>query len=219
LWAGLPIVRSFVLRRLPVNADRFDALLSSLVQTPSRRAALRLLAGFALGGLLPLAPQHAEAKNKDKGKDKDKKGKKDKKKKKDKRKDGDTTICLNEICEREHSGWTCQSNGQCGPPGPCYTDHDCPANYYCPHEGSQVCFLKCGSDAQCASTSDCQDEGECYCRADGRCAECGDDSHCGDMFCGPSGCVECILDDDCEQKYGPQWACGMDFSCYNPDDV
>ena len=35
-----------------MDADRFEALLHSLIQSPSRRGALRLLAGAALGGAL-----------------------------------------------------------------------------------------------------------------------------------------------------------------------
>lgn len=41
---------------------RFDALLRALSRTPSRRGALRLLAGSALGGLLAADPIGAEAK-------------------------------------------------------------------------------------------------------------------------------------------------------------
>ena len=61
-------------------ADRFDTLLRSLSETPSRRNALRLLAGSALGGLLTREAGDALAKKggKGKGKGKNKRGKKDK---------------------------------------------------------------------------------------------------------------------------------------------
>ena len=59
-------------------ADRFDTLAQSLSHTPSRRTALRLLAGSALGGLLTHEASDALAKKggKGKGKGKNKKGKK-----------------------------------------------------------------------------------------------------------------------------------------------
>jgi hypothetical protein len=59
-------------------ADRFDTVLRSLSQTPSRRNALRLLAGSALGGLLTREAGGALAKKGGKGKHKGKneKGKK-----------------------------------------------------------------------------------------------------------------------------------------------
>ena len=53
-------------------ADRFDTLLRSLSETPSRRKALRLLAGSALGGLLTREAGHALAKKGGKGKGKGK---------------------------------------------------------------------------------------------------------------------------------------------------
>lgn len=59
-------------------ADRFDILLRSLSQTPSRRHALRLLGGSAFGALLTRDASDALAKQGGKGKGKNKKGKKGK---------------------------------------------------------------------------------------------------------------------------------------------
>ena len=56
-----------------MDHDRFDTLLRSLTQTPSRRHALRLLAGSTLGGLLTVRAGTAVAKKG--GKSKPKKGK------------------------------------------------------------------------------------------------------------------------------------------------
>jgi hypothetical protein len=57
-------------------ADRFDILLRSLSQTPSRRTALRLLGGSAFGALLTHEAGDALAKQGGKSKGKNKKGKK-----------------------------------------------------------------------------------------------------------------------------------------------
>src|SRR5829696_6593919 len=51
-----------------MNTDRFNALLRSLSAMPSRRTALRLLVGSALGGLLPLGTLSTDAKKGGKGK-------------------------------------------------------------------------------------------------------------------------------------------------------
>jgi hypothetical protein len=61
-----------------VDHNRFDTIIRSLSQTPSRRNALRLLAGSALGGLLTVGAVRTEARNggHGKGKGKNKKGKK-----------------------------------------------------------------------------------------------------------------------------------------------
>src|SRR5688572_7694846 len=61
-----------------MDADRFESLLRSLTTSPSRRGALRLLAGSALGSLLLGDPLAAEAK-KGGGKGGKNGGKKDKK--------------------------------------------------------------------------------------------------------------------------------------------
>jgi hypothetical protein len=59
-----------------MEADWFDALRRSLAAPPSRRQALRLLVGSALGGLLPLGTLSTDARKggKGKGKGKAKKG-------------------------------------------------------------------------------------------------------------------------------------------------
>lgn len=57
-----------------MDADRFDALLRSLAAPPSRRQALRVLMGSALGGLLPLGTLSTDARKGGKGKGKGKKG-------------------------------------------------------------------------------------------------------------------------------------------------
>ena len=46
-----------------MDADRFDTLSRVLARTPSRRSALRLLAGSALGSLLTLSADDADAHN------------------------------------------------------------------------------------------------------------------------------------------------------------
>ena len=53
-----------------MDADRFDTLLRSLATSPSRRGALRLLAGSPLGSLLMRDPLSADAKKKGGGKKK-----------------------------------------------------------------------------------------------------------------------------------------------------
>jgi hypothetical protein len=60
-----------------MDGNHFDALLRSFSETPSRRTALRLLVGSALGGLLPLGTISTDAKKggKGNGKGQGKKGK------------------------------------------------------------------------------------------------------------------------------------------------
>jgi hypothetical protein len=69
-----------------VNAERFDTLFQSLSETPSRRSAVRLLAGSLLGGLLLLDRVPIQAKKSGKGRGKGKRKGKDKQK---------VTICHN----------------------------------------------------------------------------------------------------------------------------
>src|SRR5215211_4295256 len=79
-------------------ADRFDTLAQSLSHTPSRRTALRLLGGAALGGLFTLGTGRTEAKRggHGKGKGTNKKGKKGKCTKKL----PDGTACAGGTCQR-----------------------------------------------------------------------------------------------------------------------
>jgi len=74
---------SAMLEEPSMDADQSDTLLRSLATTPSRRNALRLLAGSALGGLFGLAQMQTKAKKGGKGKRKTCKAK------------GKTTICHN----------------------------------------------------------------------------------------------------------------------------
>jgi hypothetical protein len=132
-------------------ADRFDTLLRSLSQTPSRRNALRLLAGSALGGLVTVGAGTAGAKNGGKGKVKSK------------NKKGKVTLChqgqtmtVSKSAQKAHlahgdtigrcpttnqpSGTTCTdgiSNGS-------ETDVDCGGS--CP---------RCNSGKTCGSRNDC----------------------------------------------------------------
>src|SRR5688572_27596369 len=58
---GDPHRPSLSCRILPMDADRFDTLSRSLSTTPSRRGALRVLAGSLLGGLITLGAEDGDA--------------------------------------------------------------------------------------------------------------------------------------------------------------
>ena len=64
----MEIGRPFSARSLLVDTDRFDNLLRSLSETPSRRGALRALGGLGLAGLFGHADAEAKKKKKKKKK-------------------------------------------------------------------------------------------------------------------------------------------------------
>lgn len=98
-----------------MDAERFDTLLRSLSDTPSRRGALRLLAGSALGSLLTFGWVSTDAKKGGKGKSKGKGKKKSKQK---------VTICHSgQTIRVSQSAWKAHekhgdSFGACATPNP-----------------------------------------------------------------------------------------------------
>ena len=156
-----------------MDSKRFDALLRSLSHTPSRRNALSLLAGSALGGLLTLGGGSVEAKNGGRGKSKGK----NKKGKKVTLCHQGKTITVSRSAQKAHlaqgdtigrcpttdhpSGLTCAdgiTNGS-------ETDVDC---------GGGTC-PRCAIGKTCASRNDCASA-----RCDGgTCKACADNSECG----------------------------------------
>jgi hypothetical protein len=132
-------------------ADRFDTLLRSLSQTPSRRHALRLLAGSAYGGLFTIGTGRMEAKKVGIGKGKNKKNKK-----------GKITLC--------HQGQTItvaksaakghkkhgDTVGPCpsGPTGPTCTDGSTNGGETDVDCGGGTC-PRCATGKSCASRNDC----------------------------------------------------------------
>jgi hypothetical protein len=149
-------------------ADRFDTLTQSLSHTPSRRTALRLLAGSALGGLLTREAGETLAKQGGKGKSKNKKGKK-------------VTLChqgqtitVAKSAQKAHQAQG-DTIGRCpsGPTGPTCadgltngseTDIDCGGS--CP---------RCAIGKTCASRNDCA---SARCEA-GTCQTCANNTECG----------------------------------------
>ena len=108
-----------------MDADRFDSLLRAFSRTPSRRHALRVLAGTALGGLLGIEQLKTKAK---KGKGGGKGGKKKCKNK------GKITIChKGQTISVSGCAWKAHQKhgdtmGACpgqDPPPECATTDDC----------------------------------------------------------------------------------------------
>src|SRR5687768_17043077 len=98
----------------PMDADRFDTLLHALSQTPSRRAAVRMLVGSILGGSVTLG--HDDAGAHDALKKCKKKSGKQKKKCLKKAKDHNATHA---VCTPNCAGKTCGDNGCGGSCGTC----------------------------------------------------------------------------------------------------
>jgi hypothetical protein len=160
-----------------MDADRFDTLLRTLSTSPTRRGALRLLAGTALAGLLAVDTGTADAK---KGGGKGNGGKKGKGKKRGHKK---VTVChkgqtkdIPKPALTGHLGHG-DSLGPCGstpPPGPTCsdqvkngseTDVDC---------GGGTC-PRCVNEQKCVSQDDCA---SALC-VSGVCKTCGLDTDCG----------------------------------------
>jgi len=177
-------------RNLPVDADRFESVLRFLTETPSRRAALRLLAGSVLGGAFTVGVRPARAK---KGK-----GKKKRKKRvaappvvspsppapcapQD-----PAVVCAAGCGTRPNNcgqkvtcpcppGQNCLINGSCGIPctgfGTCPSA--CAACSFGNKEGQRLCIAtgSCASLPSCTITSDCERGSQCqFCGEEsGRC--------------------------------------------------
>ncbi|MDF3042367.1 MAG: hypothetical protein K0Q71_5073 [Thermomicrobiales bacterium] len=155
-------------------ANRFDTLLRSLSQTPSRRTVLRLLTGSALGGLLTREAGDVLAKKggKAKGKGKNKKGKK-----------GKVTLChqgqtitVSKSAQKAHlihgdTAGRCPTSNQ--PSSPTCVDgimnggeSDIDCGGTCP---------RCAVGQTCTSRNDCLSA-----RCDtGTCKTCADNTECG----------------------------------------
>jgi len=164
-------------------ADRFDTLTQSLSHTPSRRTALRLLAGSALGGLLTREAGETLAKQGGKGKSKNKKGKK-------------VTLChqgktitvaKSAVKGHKQHGDTlgrCPT-GATGPSGPTCTDGLTNGSETDVDCGGGTC-PRCASGKTCATRNDCASA-----RCDGgTCKTCVDpNTDCGtDVGGGMCGC-------------------------------
>jgi len=167
-------------------ADRFDTLVQSLSHTPSRRTALRLLAGSAFAGLLTREAGEVLAKQGGKGKGKNKK-----------RKKGKVTLChqgktitVSKSAVKGHKQHG-DTQGRCPttnqPSGPtcsdgitngAETDVDC---------GGGTC-PRCATGKTCASRNDCA---SARCDIDA-CEQCADpNTDCGtDVGGGMCACRE-----------------------------
>src|SRR5829696_8873803 len=135
-------------------ADRFDTLVQSLSHTSSRRTAVRLLAGSALGSLLTVGASTAGAKPGGKGKGNGKKGKK-----------GKVTLCHQgktiTVAKAGVKGHTQHGDtlGRCptgatGPSGPTCTDGLTNGSETDVDCGGGTC-PRCASGKTCASRNDC----------------------------------------------------------------
>ena len=207
-----------------MDANRFETLLRSLATSPSRRGALRLLAGSALGGLTLGGPRtlleltETEAKRK--------------KGKKRKRHQDDATIPPSlppspssspppppPVCTPSCTGGRiCQAGGVCACPsgtrgcfngncGACCSNFDCctppDGQFTCP-PGSQtcldtiprVCGYSCTDGVRNGTESDIDCGGDCSRCANGK--RCNTHQDCASSKCGAGRCVECLTTADCQ---------------------
>src|SRR5215204_6311507 len=140
-----------------MDSDRFDALSRSLSLVPSRRGALRLLAGSAFGGLAILRPGAVVAH--DALKACKKKSGKQKKKcvKKAKQHNASHTPQSSASCTPNCSGKRCGPNGCGGSCGTCGGVRSCP-------NGACVCpsdTTPCGETACCRNADEQCCNGTC----------------------------------------------------------
>jgi hypothetical protein len=191
-----------------MDADRFEHLLRSWSTTPSRRHALRVLAGSALGALLGLDQLKAKAKKgKGKGRGKGKgKGKRTKCVA-----SGQVTIC--------HQGQTLTVSN-CALPahqahgdtlGPCPPPPSPPPPSGCPDDRPP-----CGSVC-CAPTQTCLPGNTCGCAADQVACQTG---FCATATCPdgvtPRNTTTCACGGVCPDSRAP---CGTSAECCPPDKV
>jgi hypothetical protein len=153
-----------------MDGSRFDAFSRSLVTSPSRRGALRLLAGSALSGLLTWDPQSADAKKKPK-----------------------VTLChqgqtisVSKKAKKKHlkHGDTLGACAPAPPPGP-----RCPqpaAPHFC--ASANTCVPACPSGAIFDAAS-CT----CVCTAPSACCQCAN----GACFQGPEVATDEACSDKC----------------------
>jgi hypothetical protein len=185
-----------------MDADRFDTLSRTLSQTPSRRGALRLLAGFTVGGLLSLGVTETEAHDA-RPACKKKSGKQKKKCLKKARKHNAAHLretppqatcatacavpacqrCQNGTCVAANQGQPCANSATSGEPVRC-CDGACP-DPACTPSGytGQPCTLF----EHCAGVTCCSKEPvlcenaagmECFCPVPGPGEPCGSDADC-----------------------------------------
>jgi hypothetical protein len=185
-----------------MDADRFDTLSRTLVQSPFRRTVLRLLAGSAVGSLLGLGALAAEAK---------KKGKKKKKRKKRKTPAGKpcTPNCAGKTCGPDGCGGSCGpcTNGtctggscSCGPgdvlcQGRCVYSCFFPADFALNPKTCQCCGAPgadCSAGNQCCSGTCLPGGNPGTCVGIGTGSDCQFDGQCSTGFCvnGTCGCPQ-----------------------------
>ena len=183
-------IRSLTLKRTsPMNVDRFDALSRSLSLTPSRRGALRLLAGLVFGSLVTLRAGDAAAHDALKA-CKKKKGKQKKKCVKKARAHNATHTAAPggqvPACTPNCAGKNCGLDGCGGLCGSC-NDGTCTDGTCLCRGGEEVCqgtcVPKCG-------TLQIRIPGSCTC-CGGPSTACPTGSHtCCSQRCSPSGFCE-----------------------------
>lgn len=175
-----------------MDADRFDSLLRSLSGTPSRRNALRLLAGTAVSSLLTLGAVPTEAKKGGNGKGKGKgKGKRNDKGNKGKGQENVTlchdgqTITVSASSQQAHLAHgdtvgACQSPPPPPPPAEDEDRDEVEAKPICPADGSAV---NCPTCHEARYGPDGVGDGGC-CTPGGRPRDCAACTEANQGFCG-----------------------------------
>jgi hypothetical protein len=178
----------------PVDADRFDMLLRSLSEMPSRRSLARALTGFAASGALGswLGFANTDAK----------------KKHKHKKKKHCSPNCFDRTCGNDGCGGSC---------GECDGDQTCQGgNCACP-AGTKDCDGACFPDdaccPPCTTGQTCQSSGSCA-------IECSSEDDCpAGCFCGPAEIETfCIPDpapcDTFQQGCSSDTECPLGQACF-----
>ena len=145
-----------------LDADRFETLLRSLATNPSRRGALRLLAGSALGGFLGWRESGPSEAHDFLAKCKKKSGEKKKKCLKKAKKHNAQHAGAAAGCTRNCTGKSCGDDGCGGSCGSCAVCRQCSGGACI----TSPDFTACGGGKQCsggvcATPPDCQNSAAC----------------------------------------------------------
>ena len=176
-----------------MDANRFDVLSRSFFASPSRRTALRLLIGSALGTVIGHRGEESAAHNalktcrKKSGKQKKKCLKKARAHNATHRSDGPQTAPP-PACVPDCTGKTCGDDGCGGTCGPC-TDGTCTDGTCTCAGGMEVCQSRCVSP--CSGTNQERNPATCDCceRRGSFCDSVGDDPACCSRICEDVGAV------------------------------